>query len=328
MKRKFLIFLVVCFSIIFAVECFSSIEMHSNNKDNMFEVYLIDINTFREFLNNPSMDILKNDNKDMYVFEKSNRKNYVKRTTVSDISYIVDEYESGIMRIGDLPVYSEFIDFIGNLENIEQLLKDNNVDCIVKDYVLIECTKTYNIPVTIWIQTNRENYFVTIDEEVDYCNPLSMDFKYNLYTNNEYINKFQLKDGTVIINDKDVSDKIFVKFENKEVYLPFRSVVESLGGYVEWNSKEKIAFFSKDNKRYALRLNQYPYIVEIKDLFSEFPIAPGGTFENCYIDENGTLLINRMLAEKTVEYLSVKMEIDYANNIVYFYNKTWDDSLS
>lgn len=284
----------------------------------MFEVYLIEVNTFREFLSNQSMDVLQNDNKGIYVFEKSNRKNYVKRTTVSDMSYIVDEYESGIMRIGNLPVYSEFIDFVGNLENIEQLLKENNVDCIVKDYVLIECTKTYNIPVTIWIQTNRESYFVTIDEEVGYCNTLSTDFKYNLYTSNNYLEKFQLKDGTVIVNETDVSDKISVKFENKEFYLPFRSVVESLGGYVEWNSKEKIAFFSKGDKKYALRINQYPYLVEMKDLFNEFPIAPGGTVENCYINENGTLLMNRMITEKIVEYLSVTMEIDYANNIIYF----------
>jgi len=285
-------------------------------KEGAVMVYTIDESIYREFIVNPNKQTLdtENINTEIHTYNKSKQKiGYIERKCINGESLDIVEVPSGYMRIGYIPVDEEFVDFINSKENIRQIFLSNNIKCNITNYLLIEylCPEAIKIPITIWIETDIGNYFITI--EVD-LNNLYGDYIYSVYTHNEYYEKFRLKEGTLIINGKDVTEGNYVKFENKSVYLPFYTVMENLGAEVDWDEKNKTYLFSCNGKDYVLDTNNEFSLTEVGEKNNILLPPPGGSYFCQYID--GVLIMDNYTMQVIVNLMDAVININYNELIV------------
>lgn len=281
-------------------------------------VYSVNSTVFRQFINTPSLEILNKQNSETIIqsfFISNKGDDYIKRETRKNNTIQIDDGKSGVMRIGTLPVYIEFIKFMESKNNFEAILEKNNIDENIDYYCIIDNQSSAQIPLSIWIKTLSGNYFLTINESLeDYeNNPNSTEFVYRFYNYTDYCKKFGLNNGSLIVNGEDISNGNYVKFENDTVYLPFRAVVEKLGYVVGWDEKNCWATFSnKSGVQYVLRINTYPYLVEKSNANSSGYVPPGDNLPFCCIIDNRTIVDERLMKE-IVTVLCATVDVDYEN---------------
>ena len=308
------------------MNCFAISESKIDEEVAMI-VYSVDSSFYRQFITNPSIETLnkKNPNITIQTFWilNNNSDKPIKREITKNNNVQIDESKSGIMRIGDLPVYTEFVEFLSSKDNLENVLLKNGVGDSIEYYCLIDNQESKKTPLTIWIKTVSNNYFLIVDEsETNYAdNPNSTDFLYEFYNHLDFCKKFGLVDGSLVVNGEDITKGNYVKFENNAVYLPFRAVVEKLGYVVDWDEENRWAIFSdKNGIKYILRKNCYPNLVLKNNANDSSYLPPGGNMPFCEIINNRTVIDGELMKNIT-EILSATIEIDYKNLMVYINNQ-------
>ena len=157
--------------------------------------YKLNKKHFQEFLLQPSQEILYKNCDGFSVYKKSTyAEGYV-------LENWVDEKPSGYFRIGSYPVYTEFIDFINDIDNFKQILSDREIDetllsCIIIEHVYREFKEDELPPpgsapqMCIWLHTDKNDYFLE-DNPYLYDDPNEPNFLYyDFYNLVEYIQKY------------------------------------------------------------------------------------------------------------------------------------------
>ena len=158
--------------------------------------------TLKRFIKAPSLSILLSNNRFVFSYSKlenaypgsfGNGDVEITRKILSQDPVEINNTISGYFRIGRLPVYTEFIDYVGSLTNIQQLINEKGIDEEVKEYILIEPfgNAVYDFPVTIWVQTDTGSFFVTINEDLNSSNPHNVHFDYKAYTQEEFYKEYK-----------------------------------------------------------------------------------------------------------------------------------------
>lgn len=321
MRIKVTIICTIYFILVFISNVYA-IDNISKKEDNSVVVYSIDSNTEKKFIKNPTIDVLlSNKNTVVNIYKNSElQQNTVERKNVYNGTEKIDRAKSGVMRIGLLPVYNEFLDYVGNIKNIQKLLNDKEIQCNIEYYALLECIdlKESQIPLTIWVKTDIDNFFITIEEIVDYDNPQHINFNYNVYNYDRYYDKFSEKNGTLRINGCNSNRNDYVEFWNGHVSVSFRSIVEALGCEVSWHEEKNMALFSKDNTEYVLRLGKYPSLVHVNDVDKISYPAPGEQTLMCEII-NDRIIIGEQILKDICSIWKTTVKIDYDNLIIDVY---------
>ncbi len=276
--------------------------------------YALPRGVFRDFIKMPSQELLESDGVRKHIYSKSEyMTGYIKRKSIYGTTISEDEAKSGVMRIGVLPVYTEFVEYIGSKSNIEQLLRDNGVYEEILAYALIDIHIGDDIPASIWVRTNNGDYFITVTG--DYENPFGTEFIYKLYTKNDFCDKYGLKDGTLKVDGADITGENYVKFEYRRVYLPVRAVAEALGGSIEWDDDDKRAVIESKNGKYVLRVNEYPHFVPISDADYTGAGPTGGLLPFCAIID-GRIIAGEEIIREIAEAFNASVTVDYSNMTV------------
>jgi len=205
---------------------------------------------YYQFVENPSADILNNDENWAYpgakvltisIFfpeyikiEPLNKKLYIK-SFMGFIEFIVmyffPEYE---IITGD----SSFIDFVGDKREIKKFLNENGISDDIEDFCLIS---SWRAETALWVKTDKANYFITFGGLTT--------FEIKLYSQNEFFEEVRPKDGKLIVNGEDITSGSYVKIHSRDADLPLMAIAEALGVGIEWKSETIIitTYGSKNN---------------------------------------------------------------------------------
>jgi len=133
-----------------------------------FIVFSLNMRAFIEFMREPSQDALEEKSRLITVFDKSSRREgYVEWKNLYPNNRF-GEMESGIMRVGCLPVRTEFIDFLNTHENFEEILADNGIDAEISKTTVIEFIDErfghmYKQHLFVWMQTCVGDFILEYD---------------------------------------------------------------------------------------------------------------------------------------------------------------------
>ena len=220
-KKAFICFMLL--SMLMIVACTSEKKGFVpmlENKDGEVLVYTLNIEATKRFLKNPQISelnangdfervsIYKISNlpiissipheelEEMSIDELENEgllvDDYVYRKTIYSTGETREDGSiSGYMRISYLPVYMEFIDYVGHAQNIKELLLQNNIDCEVEQYYVLAffSADKYNYPPTLWVKSNLGEHLFMIDGSAESSiesNSPETEFRYTLYSYDEY----------------------------------------------------------------------------------------------------------------------------------------------
>ena len=167
--------------------------------------YFIGKSTFKEFLKNPSLDILTHKSNVIEVYSKTlYREGFISVKILTSDPVKEEKARSGVFRVGNWPVYTEFIDFMNNPDNFKQILSEQGIEEKIISYVIIEHDSNKStwlkqirpgdgIPqMCIWIHTDIGNYFLEHNVYL-YENPHDTRFGYIFYNLSEYSRKYGIK---------------------------------------------------------------------------------------------------------------------------------------
>ena len=167
-------------------------------KDGEVVAYLISKKDFQEFLLRPNENSFHE--KVFLVFRKSDiREGYIKLEVFGHDHDIKSENEGGLIRIGEWPVYSWFVDFMNEKENFKQILAENDIQEELLSYVIIEhefivLEEGELLPpqaweqMCIWLHTDAGDYFLENDPYKGSANGTK--FFYKFYDLEEYSQKY------------------------------------------------------------------------------------------------------------------------------------------
>ena len=154
--------------------------------------YGLNKEAFQKFLRNPSTEAFVG----FWVYRKSLLKEgYIEAEGFSVDGTTKLEAKSGVFRVGDWPVHTEFIDFMNNSDNFKQILTKQGIEEKIVSYVIIlhdnkkpkwwkQIQPGDGIPqMCIWIHTDMGDYFL---EDNPYL-PFNKEFiNYNFYNLDGY----------------------------------------------------------------------------------------------------------------------------------------------
>ena len=320
MKIQIIFILITCLLFI-NTGFFSVFANDIETKDDEITVYSVSKDVFRKFISNPSMEILQSDNNEVSVFKKSAAMDgYIKREIVTRNPVQVDEARSGVMRLQyhlNFPIYTEFIDFINDEKNFQNIFSNYNLNCNIETYAIVEgeFPSSVNMPVIVWVATEKENYFITINEKPNLNNPNSTEFCYILYSQSLFVEKFGLYDGTLQVNGEDItSDDKYIKFEHNGVYLPFRAIMESLGATVNWIAEQDIILLTCGNEEYVLETKNNYSLVKAGTSFNLLMPPPGGSYYCAMIDDR--IIMDRNTMQVFTNLMNATINVNYDERIV------------
>ena len=167
-------------------------------------VYITSLAGLREFMKKPSLETIFMNSSVLDVYRKSeSRVDFVEVERIFGPTLNWQTAKSGSLRIGSWPVYTEFIDFLSNTENIRQILLERDINEEIISYVIIQHGRadslvTYsegqttpsNTPtMCLWIHTDAGDYFLEHYFNLD-SDPLDTNWAFQFQTFEEYSLKY------------------------------------------------------------------------------------------------------------------------------------------
>jgi len=271
----------------------------ANNQAVDMTVCYVNEEAFGKFLENPSVDMLKS-------FDTVVWKTYSAQR--------VEQNPGWGMSIGDLPVYSTLIDFVGSKENISTYLEKNGVTGEVDNMVLLcaDLPETVKVPLTLWVEVNKKDYYITIAIKIDENTYLNGgEYVYCLYSGEEYKDKFGIKDAILCINGNNASEENYVKIQNGGAYLPLRAIMEGVGCSVEWNDADRTVHITCGEQKYILHTQNQLSLYE-NGSEQDLLIPPPGTFNAfTYTIINDRIIMDDYTMRVFLSLIDAKMNIDF-----------------
>ncbi|MGN0115420.1 MAG: hypothetical protein ACI396_08830, partial [Acutalibacteraceae bacterium] len=276
----------------------------ADNAADEIIAYSINRTAFDDFINNPEQGFFDNANSD------------VAATVISaaDGKIILNgqEYQNGFARLnGNLPVYDELIDFVGNTEKIKVFLNQNNVQSGDITNVKIICSNV--IPVVIWVEAGETDSFITVCEDQEDFAFDSPHYVYRAYAKEDFYDRFSGKSGAIIVNGKVIETEYSPVMYHDCAVLPFFEIIKALGAEISWSEYDS-AQIVYDGKNYEyLSCDEYN-IISLKqenDTRNYFMPAPGDELSYTIVDNE--IMIMNYSADAVFELFGVRCEMDYDN---------------
>ena len=305
--------LTLCSMLAFVSLAFAA-NTSGNPKEGVLVAYVLGEEMFESFVKKPEMSILTSKNIMILSYTKSDKEGHIDciREMNGEITPYT-EVASGYMRLGTLPVYTEFIDFVGSTKAISAFLRKNGITSEITEHAVVEFRypSSVNIPITLWVQTTGANYLITVEGDID--NPHSTDFIYTIYTNEEYFDKYGLKDGVLKVNDEDITKGNYVKFKNTGAYIPLRAVMESLGAKVDWDAERGVVLLICKGTNYVLDPRKPSLVTDLVSYDLLMP-PPGSSYFSQIV--NDRVIMDNYTMQEVVKLMGATIELDFERLIV------------
>ena len=252
------------------------------------QIYKIKRNCFLSFLEKQSLAVLKNAETKSFLYPK-------------DGEWYVTH------NVNRFKIQQKMIDFIGSRIAIENYLTEHGITGEVEDLIVFEAP---NVPITIWIKTSSTNVFVTINEQSE-----DEPYVYRLYSQIDYIQKYNIKIAQLIVNGKTVESKKGAKLYYNYADIPLITVIKEMGAEVIWTSDTEATIIFNGEK-YLIdtsTLSLCKYDVRNENFLYKVDGSPSFVYlesKEVFLDSTTLNFVLREMGEK------VRVECDNKNLIV------------
>ena len=183
----------------------------------------------------------------------------VRREIVSDDPVRV--FEEPIIRFPNLSVDESLVRFAGDTAEIQTYLAEHGITSKIESAVALGVRA---IPLTIWVQAGGENFFITSELQ-------SGASVYRFYTHSEFLERFGVKKGTLIVNRVEIAH---VEFHFDYVILPLVATLEALDADIRLLD-DGTTLFAYNGVEFILDKTE-PSFVEVGNMHNHFLLPPGG----------------------------------------------------
>lgn len=187
-----------------------------------FTIYKIDSDTFENLLKNNSFENIKNVSEKYFNYPQDGD-NYI-------------TYSNNIFEITN-----NFIELVNNKTFWEEYFAEDNADEKIKNLVIFE---TPYVPISVWMKTNINTYFLTLDSEN----------MYNLYSQTDYVEQYKSYQFSLKINGEPTSSSKSIKKYYQNAELPLLEILSSFGAKIKWKNEDQVNI-SFNNENYLLDVN-------------------------------------------------------------------------
>lgn len=197
----------------------------TTNSSEELAIYQINSDVFDNLLESNSFESIKNISSAHYSYPQDG------------VNYIT--YNSVLFEITE-----DFVNMVNNKTIFEECFLESNND------EKIECLAVFEapyVPLSIWIKTNEDTYFLTVNEE--YNNG------YHFYSQSDYIEKYKSQKFLLKINDNVSSNIQYVKAYYEHAELPLLEILSSVGAEIKWKNENKV----------NILLNKNTYILDLQN---------------------------------------------------------------
>ncbi len=261
--------------------------------------YMLEREDYYNFTSNPSQTFLDKKGDVIVMYSKSGKCEYPQTNKNG-------EWLEGISRLGVNPpmmLFKTLIDFADGSEPLNDYLDKNGI----KEKSLrtaIIYSSAY--PITIWLQTDKNSYLLTIDDVDDYG-----EYTYSFYTLKDFKEKYSPRKATLLVNGKDISKSSHVMLHYDYADLPLVATLKALGAEVTWKSETKA----------TIKINEIKYTLDLSDCSLTYSkngqkidcifAFPGGTrFTEVRSQE---LIIDSRTFRHALIKMGYDIKIDYQN---------------
>jgi len=203
----------------------------TNPSKNNIVIYKISKDVFNSFLQNNSHNYLKDNC-------------YLKYEYPKDGEWFITH---GNIRF---PIQYNLINFIGNEIAVKDYISNNNISCDIDNMAIFNAPNT---PITFWIKTKIENFYITINEY-----PEDDIYTYRFYNEKTFKEKFTGKDCAVIVNGKVLEDKSIAKLYYNYAELPLIAILKAFGATIITKDETEFSINFK-NKTYQLNIKNHTF---------------------------------------------------------------------
>ncbi len=194
----------------------------TNSSETVFTIYKIDSDTFDSSLENNSF---KN-------IEKVSSKHF--NYPQDGNNYIT--YSNTVFEITD-----KFIELVNSKALWEDYFAEDNANEKIEYFVIFEAPY---VPVSAWIKTNIDTYFLTLDDATTF----------SLYSQPDYVEQYKSHQFSLKINGAAASKNKSVKTYYQNAELPLLEILSSYGAKIKWKNENQVNI-TLNNENYLLDVN-------------------------------------------------------------------------
>ncbi len=293
MKIKVIAILIICIILLSLLGC-SSTNFIESNTDNSkessimnnttvdsseieFTIYKIDSDVFDGLLEENSFDNIKNVSARIFNYPQDGD-NYI-------------TYSTTVFKITD-----NYVELFNNKNLFKKYFSKDNPNEKIVDFIIFESPY---VPISVWIKTNIDTYFLTIEDE-NIC---------NLYLQSDYIEKYKSHQFNLKINGIFASKSKSVKTYYQNAELPLLEILTSCGANIKWKNEKQVSI-TLNNENYLLDVNNnrlYNKHSKKNNLLAN--CNGGGPFHMYFF--NGEYYTDSATLQNVMHELNQKIEIEY-----------------
>ncbi|MBP3392041.1 MAG: hypothetical protein J6L76_04560 [Clostridia bacterium] len=212
---RVLVFILLVTMFFCGVACKKS-NQHKNPSEIV--IYKISRETFFLFLENPTIPTLNSEGNNKRIYSQSGQ------------WYITSDVKR-------FEIEQSLLDFVGDKSKIQKFLSQYGVNDEVRNAFVLDAP---NVPLTIWVETSKDNLFITIEKQnADHS------YVYEYYTLSDYNNKYYWDYAALMVNNKEIKSTIPAKIYSGYAEVPFMLVLKSLDATVTSLTNEQFEIFFK-----------------------------------------------------------------------------------
>ncbi len=303
-----------------------------DDRDNTLTVFSVDRKTFQSFLDDMSVDVLRNsegsivedhvieerisETKSGKVFQRTYLKtgetlielneSYEMYYTSSYLGYFVGNYVD--------------VDLYNDADRMMALFSKQGIYMTRSPETVCMIDTTFRYPV-VWVKCGEENYFL------EYVENETFQIVRKAYTEEEYLAYAKERKATVQVNGVEIEDKHAVILKEYCI-VSITSLLEAIGAQVEWTD-ERYAEITYNGERYVLEkhpdYNNHAIFYGIdNDISYDFTFTNGGISPDCRLEwvENDLLIFDVTIRYLLVElvndgvYDAYMLDADFDNDII------------
>lgn len=291
MKIKTIAILIICIILLSGCSNSNFTESNTNNSKESsimnnvtddsskieFTIYKIDSDAFDSLLKENSFNNIKNVSTKFFNYPQDGNNYITYNTTVFEIT-------------------DNYVELFSNKNLLKKYFSKDNPNEKIVNFIIFESPY---VPISVWIKTNIDTYFLTLDNE-NIC---------KLYSQSDYIEQYKSHQFDLKINGTFASKNKSVKTYYQNAELPLLEVLTSCGANTKW----------KNEKQVRITLNNETYLLDVYNnrLYNKhnkknnlLANRNGGNPSHMYFS-NGEYYTDSETLQSVMYELNQKIEIEY-----------------
>lgn len=286
--KRIILFISILFLCVLLSSC------GTKNENSQLSVFQMSREGFFDFLSDPSIDYLQENN-----FSKSSFS--LSKNDVQKIKNEVNGKEAEAFLVDDLYVYEDLIQFVTDGKALRDYLSENKIRKKISEAVIVY---TPGLPVGIFVVAENEVYFISINEKASDIQGLKK-YTYRLYKSDEYLKMCRSLIVGLEVIGPDGTKSCDVIIHRGQAVMPLLFIMQSLGAEME--SSDDIITIRYSGKTFELNVRSRK-LVDISDGNDCFIIPPGsvGYLQNV----EGDILVDISRLNAFFDKVGVKINLD------------------